>query len=59
MTKAQFRLALEQLGLTQGQAAKLWKKSINTVNNWATGRWPVPAEIAQLLEAWLKHGRPS
>lgn len=58
MTKSQFRAALERLGLTQGQAAKALHLSLNMVNNYANGRYPVPFLVAEVLRLWLKTGLP-
>jgi len=57
MTKTQFRAALEQLDLTQGQAAKLLHCTIRTINAYANGH-PIPFLVANALENWLKHGLP-
>lgn len=55
MTKTQFRNALEQLGLTQGQAAELLHKSLRTVAGYANGQ-PIPFLVANAVENWLKYG---
>lgn len=58
LTKSQFRDALERLGLTQGQAAKALHLSLNMVNHYANGRYPVPFLVAEVLRLWLKTGLP-
>ena len=49
MTPAQFRSALDRLGLTQAQAAELFDISLLTSHGYANGE-PIPQTIAMLLQ---------
>ena len=49
MTPAEFRAALQALGVTQGAAAALLGVSLDGVNAWCNGRRPVPAPVARLV----------
>jgi DNA-binding transcriptional regulator YiaG len=54
MTTAEFRAALERLGLTQVAAAKLFDASARTARRWALGEVPVPSTVAMLLHLLLR-----
>jgi DNA-binding transcriptional regulator YiaG len=56
MTWLQFNLALDQLGFSQVGFAKKINKTDRQVRNWAAGRWPVPTEIAMLLNLMIRTG---
>lgn len=53
MTKTQFRHALSQLGLSQGQAAKALDVTLRTISNWANGHWPIP-RVVELAILYLQ-----
>ncbi len=52
MTKTQFRNALSQLGMSQGQAAEALDVTLRTISNWANGHWPIP-RVVELAIAYL------
>jgi len=49
MNSAEFRAALDSLGLSQVRAAKLFGASDKAARNWAAGRNKVPYAVAILL----------
>ena len=49
MTAGQFRQAIADLGLSQGEAANFLGVHINTAWNWANDVAPVPDAVAKLL----------
>lgn len=49
MTPNQFRVALDRLSLSQGQAAKLLDADPRTTRRWALGERSVPPTVAILL----------
>lgn len=51
MTPNQFRKAIAELGLSQGEAARLFDVSIRTTHGWARGDAPVPRPVAMVLRA--------
>jgi DNA-binding transcriptional regulator YiaG len=53
MTANQFNKALDRLGYSQSSLARQIGKSDRMVRNWAAGKWPVPTEIALLLNLML------
>ena len=53
MTSNQFRKALDDLGLTQAQAAEWLKLSIRAVHGYANGA-PIPEPTAKLLRLMVK-----
>lgn len=53
MTPAQIQAALNQLGLTQQQAARLFRHDIRTVQRWLAGERGIPQGIAILLELMI------
>jgi hypothetical protein len=53
MTPAQFRKALDDLGLTQAQAAEWLGISIRAAHGYANGA-PVPEPIAKLLRLMVR-----
>lgn len=55
MNSKQFRKALEELGLKQGEAAEFLDVSIRSVNGYAND-WPIPKQTAMLLRLMIKHG---
>jgi DNA-binding XRE family transcriptional regulator len=55
MTPDHFRVALEKLGLTQGQAAWFLGISIRTINGYANNQYPVPRSVALLLRLMIRY----
>lgn len=53
MTKYQYRIALEHLGLTRQAAAELLGISLRTSIGYANG-WPIPEGYAKLLRLMIK-----
>lgn len=53
MTAAQFRRALEQLRLTQGEAALSLELSVRTINGYANGD-EIPLVVELALETLLR-----
>ena len=53
MTPAQYRKALEALGLTQGSAAEFLGVSIRTSHGYANGE-PIPEGYAKLLRLMIR-----
>jgi len=53
MTSIQFRKALDDLGLTQGEAAEWLKISIRAAHGYANGA-PIPEPIAKLLRLCIR-----
>lgn len=56
MTPAQYRTALDKLGLTQGDAARLFGVSLRTAHGYAHGDTRIPEGFARLLRLWIEHG---
>lgn len=54
MTPAQFRSALDRLGLTQARAGAVLGVSRPTCERWATGRAPMTTSAAKLLTLILR-----
>jgi DNA-binding transcriptional regulator YiaG len=54
MTGAQMQIALDKIGLSQVGFAKTIAKSDRTVRHWIAGSYPVPREIAMLLNLMIK-----
>ena len=53
MTANQFRAALDRLGLSQLEAARLFKSNDRTVRRWAIGERSVPPTVAIMLKLML------
>lgn len=53
MTSAQYRAALDRLGLSQAVAAEFLGVSLRTSHSWANGD-PVPEAVAKLLRLMLR-----
>ena len=53
VTLTQFRKALDDLGLTQGEAAEWLKISIRAAHGYANGA-PIPEPIAKLLRLCVR-----
>ena len=53
MTAAQFRNALDKLGLTQGEVADWLQISIRAAHGYANGA-PIPEPIAKLLRLMVR-----
>ncbi len=53
MTANHFRKALDDLGLTQGEAADWLGISIRAVHGWANGA-PIPEPVAKLLRLMVR-----
>lgn len=50
LTARDFRVLVTCAGLTQASFGRVLNKGRSTANAWATGRYPVPIEIALLLQ---------
>lgn len=55
MTAEELREALDDLGLTQTEAARRLRVSLRTVQNWCGGQHEVPGPVEVLIEAWRRH----
>lgn len=53
MTANQFRAALDRLGLSQLEAARLFKSNDRTVRRWAIGERAVPPTVAIVIKLML------
>ena len=53
MTAKQFQIALDRLGFTQVGFARQLEIGERSVRRWAAGQWPVPTEVAMLLNLML------
>jgi DNA-binding transcriptional regulator YiaG len=53
MTAAQYRAAIETLGLSQGAAADFLGVSLRTSWRWANGA-PIPVAVAKLLNLMVE-----
>lgn len=49
MTAAQFRAALERIGLSQVAASRILQVNDRTVRSWALDQSPIPHSVAILL----------
>lgn len=54
MSKSAFNEALEELGLSQRQLARLTDRNDRTIRGYAAGDDPVPLIVERLLHAWLR-----
>ena len=54
MDSREFRLALDQLGLSQLEAARLLGVKSRTIQRWVAGNPPVGEPAAQALRAWRR-----
>jgi hypothetical protein len=54
MLKQDFLKALEELGLTQAEAARLLSVNIRTVRRWSENPDEIPGPAEQALLAWLR-----
>jgi hypothetical protein len=54
MTGAQMQAALDEIGFNQVGFAKTIAKNDRTVRHWIAGSYPVPREIAMLLNLMIK-----
>jgi transcriptional regulator with XRE-family HTH domain len=59
MTANQFKAALTRLGLNQSQAARAIGISFRSVNRYATGKQPIPAIVANMIQLMLDQPEPS
>jgi transcriptional regulator with XRE-family HTH domain len=55
MTPTQYRAALQQLGLSQREAAQMLGISLNSSNGYANNR-PIPEPVAKLLRLIVRLG---
>lgn len=53
MTAAEYRAALDALGLSQARLGRLFGVDKNTPNRWAMGAVAVPGAVALILRAML------
>ena len=56
MTPAQYRTAIDRLGLSQVRAAEFLGISIRTSHGYARGEYPVPHSVSILLNLMIEHG---
>lgn len=56
VTPAEYRAALNALGLSQGRAALLFGVDPRTSRRWALGEAAVPRMVALVLRLVLRHG---
>lgn len=54
MTGDQLRDAIDELRLTQAEAARLLDVTPRTVGNWIRGRHEVPGAVSRLLRTWIR-----
>ncbi|MDE2103368.1 MAG: helix-turn-helix domain-containing protein [Patescibacteria group bacterium] len=54
MTGTEFKSVLKALGISQAEFARRIGYTSRTVNQWASGSWPVPLVVQRLLEAYSK-----
>src|SRR5215471_12818582 len=54
MRPAEVRAALAQLGLSQGEAARLLGVRLRTMQRWVSGRPPMAEPAARALRAWCR-----
>jgi DNA-binding transcriptional regulator YiaG len=54
MTGAQMQAALNRIGFSQVGFARTIGKGDRTIRGWIAGDWPVPREIAMLLNLMIK-----
>jgi hypothetical protein len=55
MTHDDYRLAIEKLGLSQVQAAKLFGANERTSRRWATGEHDIPVPVEIILRLMLRY----
>lgn len=55
MTADELRDALDELNLTQTEAARRLHVSLRTVQNWVAGTHEVPGPVEVLIRTWLRH----
>jgi len=55
MTAAEFRTALDTLGLNQTEAAKKMHVHRVKVSRWANGMHRIPNEVEALLKCWKRY----
>jgi hypothetical protein len=56
LTAKQYRAALDRLGLSQQEAARLFGADPRTSRRWALDEAPVPETVAMILRYMLKAG---
>lgn len=54
MTANQFRAALSRLGISQLEAARIFKSNDRTVRRWAIGERTVPTPVAIMLRLLIQ-----
>lgn len=54
MTPDELRRALDELDLTQREAAEALGVSLRTVEKWACGVHPIPGPAARLVRLWVR-----
>jgi DNA-binding transcriptional regulator YiaG len=54
MNGAQMQAALDRIGFSQVGFARTIGKGDRTIRGWIAGNWPVPREIAMLLNLMIK-----
>lgn len=54
MTPAEFREALDMLGLSQREAGRLLGVAKTSIHRWLTGRRPIPGPVAAAVRCWLR-----
>src|SRR6185503_7075915 len=58
MDARELRAALDGLGLTDGEAARLLYITPNVLMNYLDGRRKIPGPLVAAVEAWQRHGAP-
>ena len=54
MTPADFRAALDRLGLSQSEAARRLRVDPRTVRRWIAGDRRIPWLVTELLRTWME-----
>lgn len=54
MTPAQFRATIKQLGLSQAGAGRFLGVSDRTARRWASGEYPIPPHVINLLTLMVR-----
>jgi DNA-binding transcriptional regulator YiaG len=53
VTPADFRAALDRLGLSQSEAARRCGVNARTVRRWVAGDRPIPGPVIALIRTWM------
>lgn len=55
MTSEELREALDELDMTQTEAARRLRVSLRTMQNWVAGKHEVPGPVEVLFGLWRRH----